>query len=778
MIQRMKSIGAGTFLGLWLAVGFPLDAAGQPAPPSGTGTAAASKGDAKNTGTEKEAGEEGKPPPATLDLSNPRAAMQTFLVAIQDADGDRPDRIDDAVRCMDLSGLEGDGEAVQERARSLARRLHMVIVGHGVKLEDIPDKPEDSEFKFLAAEPVERGGEAVEVRLRADAATGEWRFTPETLSALPALEASVEKKKHESPPKPAVNDEVPVVRRTPRATMGTFLDAMSSDPPDITAAIMCLDPTGQDAETWAVKGKELATKLKNVMDKTRVVVLADIPEATDDGRYVWYTGQTGNITIGQIVEQPSGFPENWSFAPKKGEWRFTPQTLKTIDTLYEGLEREAIVSELRDVGVEEQLTFSLRLERQMPPWLREEYLGLAGWQWVAVLGLLPAGWLIRLVVAWIATLLLGLWLRRKKVDLDRAQRRRAMRAIGTVAAVLSWYLAIQYLDLPDKWLAVLFRGTKFALALTAAWASYRQVDVLGGYITSNKDIRLTEIDEVLIPLLSRVLRIVVGVVVVLFVLQWAGYAPTSVLGALGIGGVALAFASQETLGNFFGSITVLLDRPFGLGDWIVIGDIEGTVERVGFRSTRVRTFYNSVVTIPNSRMVNTNVDNYGARRYRRIRVMLSVTYDTPPEKLDAFCEGIRELIRLHPYTRKDYYHVYFNQFAASSLDILLYTFLEAPDWGTELRERHRLFADIIRLAKRLGVEFAFPTQTVWLERSAGGKVGDTGLRVADDPEATGFEEAARLFRETRGDGSAGCDPVVIQTVPRSKTGQTSDGGGG
>ena len=231
----------------------------------------------------------------------------------------------------------------------------------------------------------------------------------------------------------------------------------------------------------------------------------------------------------------------------------------------------------------------------------------------------------------------------------------------------------------------------------------------------------------------------------------------------------LAFAAQDTIGNFFGSITVLFDRPFGIGDWIVIGDVEGTVERVGFRSTRVRTFYNSMVTIPNSKMVNTQVDNYGARRYRRARVMLSLTYDTAPEKIDAFCEGIRELIRLHPYTRKDYYHVYFNQFADSSLNILLYTFFEVPDWGTELRERHRLFVDILRLADRLGVEFAFPTQTVVLQRAARSDAArDTASAMVSDPDEMGLDEAAHLYEEAYGDITARRNPVVIETSPRSK----------
>jgi len=185
----------------------------------------------------------------------------------------------------------------------------------------------------------------------------------------------------------------------------------------------------------------------------------------------------------------------------------------------------------------------------------------------------------------------------------------------------------------------------------------------------------------------------------------------------------------------------------------------------------VCTFHNSVITIPNSKMVNTQVDNYGVRQYRRAKIMLSITYSTPPEKIDAFCEGIRELIRLHPYTRKDYYHVYFNKFGASSLDILLYLFFEVPDWSTELRERHRLFVDILRLADRIGVEFAFPTQTLWLERT--GKAAPPAERVTvappkEDPEKIGIEEAAKMFENVYGPAPTPLGQVVIEAKPRSK----------
>jgi MscS family membrane protein len=214
-----------------------------------------------------------------------------------------------------------------------------------------------------------------------------------------------------------------------------------------------------------------------------------------------------------------------------------------------------------------------------------------------------------------------------------------------------------------------------------------------------------------------------------------------IVAGLSIGSLAIGFAAKDSIENLFGTMTVLLDKPYQLGDWITVGDIDGTVEEVGFRSTKIRTFYNSVISVPNSRFISAHIDNWGERRYRRIKTNVSIAYSTPPLKIEAFCEAIRELVRKHPYTRKDYYHIYLNQLGASSLDILVYCFVETPDWSTELREKHRLYLDILRVAEGLGVELAFPTQTLHLVKDP--EASESAVpKPADSPRS-----AERMGRE-------------------------------
>jgi MscS family membrane protein len=178
----------------------------------------------------------------------------------------------------------------------------------------------------------------------------------------------------------------------------------------------------------------------------------------------------------------------------------------------------------------------------------------------------------------------------------------------------------------------------------------------------------------------------------------------------------------------------------------VIEDVEGTVEEVGLRSTRIRTFYDSQVVVPNSRLITAIVDNMGKRRYRRLKLTLAVTYDTSSEKLEGLCEGIRELVRMNDYTRKDYYHVYFHEMADSHLGILIYVFFSTPDWGSELRERHHFLLNIMRLAESMGVQFAFPSRTVIVKRDGDHPSSDNENQFPDKQAI--WQQARILARQT------------------------------
>ena len=206
-------------------------------------------------------------------------------------------------------------------------------------------------------------------------------------------------------------------------------------------------------------------------------------------------------------------------------------------------------------------------------------------------------------------------------------------------------LGFQLISVEQKWEVFLSSPLKVILAYSLLFLSWQFLDILEKFITfrlSEADPSSTKSDSItkhLVPYSKKILKVLITVIVILTFLQNSGVNVTSLLASLGIGGIAIALASKETLSNFFGGFTVIMDKPFSVGDWIICDQVEGTVEDIGFRSTKVKTFYDSLLTIPNSVISDSVVDNLGKRKARRTRVTLDLTYDTSPEKITAFVEG-------------------------------------------------------------------------------------------------------------------------------------------
>jgi MscS family membrane protein len=425
----------------------------------------------------------------------------------------------------------------------------------------------------------------------------------------------------------------------------------------------------------------------------------------------------------------------------------------------------------------------------MPEWLSEivpesltqgQVLGVAYWQWVGMLVLIFAGFVLDQLIRAVARPLFRRVSRRFHSQLEERTVDHPGRAIGLFGAALFWRLWIPALALNGLAAEIALAATDVFAVLTGAWAAWKLADFICEVLLHKAERTESKFDDVLIPLLRKTMKVFIVAFGVVYTAQSLNINIVPLVTGLGIGGLAFAFAAKDTIENFFGSVAVILDRPFEVGDWVIIGDVEGTVEELGFRSTRVRTFYNSQVTIPNSTLVRATVDNYGRRRFRRWKTTIGVQYDTPPEKLVAFTEGIRELVRQHPYTRKDFYQVWCHDFADSSLNILLYIFHEVPDWSTELRERERLFVDIVRLADRLGVQFAFPTRTVHLykeEKTPAATQYATPVGSTDREAADAGIQAARELTDQQSWREQRPGPMRFDLPPAEEVPESGERGG-
>lgn len=361
-----------------------------------------------------------------------------------------------------------------------------------------------------------------------------------------------------------------------------------------------------------------------------------------------------------------------------------------------------------------QKTLAEVIRGKMPAWLKQDMLTLQVWQLLGIVLIIIIGFIVERLATFLLNGLARKWLSMIKIKVDEKQQQHMMRALGVAVMAAVWWLGLKTLGLPENINDFLMVAIKIIVCVAVVWAAYRLVDVTCSYLSIRAAATDTKFDDVLVPLLRKSLKCIVVVFGLVFIANNLKIEIMSLLTALGIGGMAMAFAAKDTIANFFGSITVLTDRPFSVGDWVIVDGHEGTVEELGFRSTRIRTFYNSVITVPNANLATTAVDNMGARRYRRFKAMLAVTYDTPPDKIEKLCEGIRQIVRSQEGMRKDYFHVYLNKFEASSLDILLYVFFDVPDWSAELAGRQEFMLSVLRLAEKTGIEWAFPTRTIHL----------------------------------------------------------------
>jgi MscS family membrane protein len=208
---------------------------------------------------------------------------------------------------------------------------------------------------------------------------------------------------------------------------------------------------------------------------------------------------------------------------------------------------------------------------------------------------------------------------------------------------------------------------------------------------------------------SLIIKALIFILSMLAVIDTLDFNLINFLAGLSIGGFALALGAQDTVKNFLGSLMIFADKSFRVGDWINNGETSGTVEEIGLRSTKIRTFYNSVVTVPNSQLSDNNIDNLGRRIYRRYKSTVVVKYNTPSSLIDEFTKRISALIAEHPNTRKDFFMVYIDDFGVYGIKVLIYTFFEVSDWNKEMKAKHELIKSILDLRDELGIEFSIPS---------------------------------------------------------------------
>ncbi|MCB9264439.1 MAG: mechanosensitive ion channel family protein [Lewinellaceae bacterium] len=489
------------------------------------------------------------------------------------------------------------------------------------------------------------------------------------------------------------DEEVPVTLETPYNTVLAHLYYLQPDTyrPELAARTIY----GVQDSARAVR---LAIQLKQVLDGRGLkVIMNRLPQDPD---YKEDSIAARNVYTLFPHELPEVYLERYG-----GKWYYSEETVELIPELHK---------DVYPFGADLLLNL-------LPKFGQREVLGMALWQYIGLLAILIMAVLVHLALSRLLNPLVQRFTRNRSQQLAVSPQ-----LVSRIARAASIYIVLRLikaflpiLQLPIESASFAIMVIRISSVVLVVYILLRILDVFMFYADRFTQRTESKMDEQLLPVMRRIIQFLFlagGVIQILRVLQ---VDITTLIAGISIGGLALALAAQDTLKNFFGSMMIFLDKPFQIGDWINFSGVDGTVEEVGFRSTRVRTFANSLVYVPNGKLADMVVNNYGLRAYRRFNTKISITYDTPTALIDKFVEGLRQIVATHPQTRKDYYEIHLNEMSSSSLDILFYIFFEAPSWPEELKARHEVLLGILDLAHNLGVRFAFPTQTMHIEEFPG-----------------------------------------------------------
>lgn len=271
---------------------------------------------------------------------------------------------------------------------------------------------------------------------------------------------------------------------------------------------------------------------------------------------------------------------------------------------------------------------------------------------------------------------------------------------------------LKYVDILDKLFV-------FFVIISMNWIILRIIDFIALVLAYKASLTESKSDDQLVPFvreLLKILAIIVGVFVVLGMVFEINV--LTLITGLGIGGIAIALAAKDSLENLFGSFTIFLDKPFVVGDLVKVDGIEGTIEKVGFRSTQIRSMDKSIITVPNKKMIDNALENLTLRNFRRVKFTLSLTYETTPQQIKLITDDINDLINNHPNIKEESIAI-FEEFGDYSLNLMVLYFIEMMEYYPYLKIKEELNYQITNIVYKHGSNFAYPTRTI-IHQSADG----------------------------------------------------------
>jgi MscS family membrane protein len=408
--------------------------------------------------------------------------------------------------------------------------------------------------------------------------------------------------------------------------------------------------------------------------------------------------------------------------PGKGQWLFTTETIGRIESMFLAVRDQPLNETQRDAtDVIKRPRFwetpGIWVRLHLPGWLqvRRGHLDLYQWLGLVLAGLLS--WVgARLVMVGV-TRLIARFLHRSGSALSTRFVASSLKPFTWLGAVWLFFLLLGALDLTVAVAGTVFAIHKFLLAGLFGWLGLRFIDLFLGIYTNSELLRPhRNLGDMIVPVAMRLSKTTVLLVVATFMIYQVG--ELELLGrfltALGVAGLAASLAAQDAMKSFFGTLLLIGERAFKIGDWIIVGDKEGMVEQVGFRSTRLRTADDSLLTIPNSVIAGVAIDNMGARILRRLTSNFVIGSDTGLEQVAEFRNRLQAWLTRQTLVVQEKVDLHVHQFTASGVELRLVLFLTAKTSREEIQFRHALHCEILQIVKDLEVTLAPAQRTVLL----------------------------------------------------------------
>lgn len=276
--------------------------------------------------------------------------------------------------------------------------------------------------------------------------------------------------------------------------------------------------------------------------------------------------------------------------------------------------------------------------------------------------------------------------------------------------IIGIYLAVKYFPFLDHKNELFLNLVRASVIILVTWGLVNLASSSSLFFKDLNERYNFHIDEILIPFFSRALKFIIIAISVSVIAQEFGYHVSGFVAGLGLGGLAISLAAQDALRNLVGGVVIIGEKPFTIGDWILTPSVEGTVEDINFRSTKVRTFADALVTVPNATLASEAITNWSKMGKRQITFNLSVTYDTSEEQLEKVIQQIRDYLQNHPGIHKETIFVNFNDFQENGFDIFLYFFTITTNWGEYLKIKEEINFKILETLKDQGVKTALPAR--------------------------------------------------------------------